>query len=80
MNLEKIEALEEKIKTEMETLKTKMLSMDEELLVFSDLEKLRRDANEKRQLLESEHLTLGTRKVAAAQNLATVQVIITCFN
>ena len=41
MNLEKIEALEEKIKTEMTTLKEKMTKMDEEMETFVDLEKLR---------------------------------------
>ena len=72
--MEKIEALEEKIKAEMDTLKSKMSNMNEELRVFSDLERLRADAAEKRQLLESEHLSLGTRKTASLQNANTVQV------
>ena len=74
--MEKIEALEEKIKAEMDTLKSKMSNMNEELRVFSDLERLRADAAEKRQLLESEHLSLGTRKTASLQNANTVQVYI----
>ena len=74
--MEKIEALEEKIKAEMDTLKSKMSNMNEELRVFSDLERLRADAAEKRQLLESEHLSLGTRKTASLQNANTVQVCI----
>ena len=74
--MEKIEALEEKIKAEMGTLKSKMSNMNEELRVFSDLERLRADAAEKRQLLESEHLSLGTRKTASLQNANTVQVYI----
>ena len=76
VNLEKIEALEDKIKTEMETLKTKMINMNDELNVFGDLDRLRSEAAEKRQLLESEHLSLGTRKTASVQNANTVQVFI----
>ena len=74
VNLEKIEALEDKIKTEMETLKTKMMNMNDELHVFGDLDRLKSEAAEKRQLLESEHLSLGTRKTASVQNANTVQV------
>merc|ERR1719250_140430 len=44
LNLDKIEALEEKIKTEMKTLKEKMSTMDDEMVTFSDLDKLRQDA------------------------------------
>ena len=46
--LEKIEALEDKIKAEMATLKEKMVKMEEEIETFSDLDKLRREAEEKR--------------------------------
>ena len=49
-NLEKIDALEEKIKAEMETLKDKIQSMEESLVVFNDLEKLRIDADVKRKV------------------------------
>jgi len=45
---EKIEALEDKIKAEMATLKEKMVKMEEEIETFSDLDKLRREAEEKR--------------------------------
>ena len=60
-NLEKIDALEEKIKAEMETLKDKIQSMEESLVVFNDLEKLRIDADVKRKvrmLLFSYHTSL----------------------
>ena len=60
-NLEKIDALEEKIKAEMETLKDKIQSMEESLVVFNDLEKLRIDADVKqkvRMLLFSYHTLL----------------------
>jgi hypothetical protein len=40
INLEKIEALEGKIKSEMVTLKEKMAKMEEELLLYSDLVKM----------------------------------------
>ena len=73
INLEKIEALEEKIKAEMDTLKGKMSNMNEELRTFSDLDRLRAEAAEKRQLLESEHLSLGTRKTASIQDANSVQ-------
>jgi len=72
VNLDKIEALEGKIKSEMASIKEKLFKMDEELLVYSDLERLRREAAEKRELLEQEHLTLGTRKMVASQNAEQV--------
>lgn len=75
LNLEKIENLEDKIRTEMETLKGKLVNLDDELRVVSDLDKLRADAATKRKLLESEHLSLGTRKTASVQNANSVQVI-----
>jgi len=71
--LEKIENLEDKIKTEMETLKTKLSSLEDELRVVSNLDKLRSDAAEKRRLLEAEHLSLGARKTASLQNANSVQ-------
>jgi hypothetical protein len=37
INLDKIEALEGKIKSEMVTLKEKMAKMEDELMVYSDL-------------------------------------------
>ena len=74
VNLEKIEALEEKIRTEMETLKSKLSHLDDELRLVSDLDRLRADAAEKRRLLEAEHLSLGARKTAAVQNANSVQV------
>ena len=75
LNLEKIENLEDKIKAEMETLKEKLISLEEDLRIVSDLDKLRSDATEKRRLLESEHLSLGTRKTASMQNANSVQVL-----
>ena len=42
INLEKIEALEGKIKSEMVSLKDKMSKMEEELLTYSDLVNINR--------------------------------------
>ena len=39
LNSEKIEALEEKIKTEMVTLKEKMGKMNEDMKIFSDIDR-----------------------------------------
>lgn len=72
INLEKIEALEGKIKSEMVTIKEKMNKMEEELLVYSNLDKLRHEATEKREVLEQEHLSLGTRRMIALQNAEQV--------
>lgn len=73
LNLEKIEALEDKIRTEMSTLKDKMKTMEEEMIVFNDLERLRNDAEEKRAILESQREQLSGRKISVAQNLAEVK-------
>jgi hypothetical protein len=40
--------LEDKIKAEMASLKEKMVKMEEEIETFSDLDKLRTEAEEKR--------------------------------
>merc|ERR1712012_760745 len=73
-NLEKIEALEEKIQTEMVTLKEKMSRMDEEMLTFSDIDKLRREAEEKRQMLEAEKMDLNNRREGVMQQLQEIQL------
>lgn len=64
-----IEALEEKIKTEMTTLKEKMRTMEDEMEIFSDLDKLRNDSETKRQLLEVQSEELTNRRTAVAENL-----------
>ena len=74
LNLEKIEALEDKIKTEMATLKEKMSHMDEEMVTFTDLDKLRREAEEKRRSLEEEQEELNGRREGVMQNLHEVQL------
>ena len=74
LNLDKIEALEDKIKTEMTTLKEKMTTMEEEMVTFSDLEKLRTEAEEKRQKLEVEREELSGRREGALQHLQDVQL------
>ena len=74
LNLDKIEALEDKIKTEMTTLKEKMTTMEEEMITYSDLEKLRTEAEEKRQQLEVEREELSGRREGALQHLQDVQL------
>ncbi|KAJ9593131.1 hypothetical protein L9F63_027621, partial [Diploptera punctata] len=49
-----VEALEEKIKIEMEALKQKMASMQQEMGTLSDLDLLRDQAQEKRTMLDEE--------------------------
>ena len=73
LNLDKIEALEEKIKTEMKTLKEKMSTMEEEMVTFSDLDKLRKEAEEKRKKLESEKQDLLNRREGVIGNMQEVQ-------
>ena len=58
---EKIEALEDKIKTEMTTLKEKMSHMEEKMATFTDLARLRREAEERRAGLEEEREVLQAR-------------------
>merc|ERR1719189_396116 len=72
-NLEKIEALEEKIRSEMESLNVKISGMEEGLTIYSDLERLRQAADIRRTSLEEEHLSLGTRRVVATQKLTASQ-------
>lgn len=74
LNLEKIEALEEKIKTEMTTLKEKMTNMDEEMVTFSDLDKLRQDAEAKRTKLQVEQDELKGRREGVIQNMQDSQL------
>merc|ERR1719510_2922191 len=73
MNLEKIEALEDKIKTEMTTLKEKMGRMEEEMVTFSDLDRLRQEAEEKRQRLEEERSELQGRREGVLQAMEESQ-------
>lgn len=73
LNLEKIEALEDKIKAEMATLKEKMVKMEEEIETFSDLDKLRREAEEKRRRLEDERVELTSRRTGVLEALDEVK-------
>jgi len=73
LNLEKIEALEEKIKTEMLTLKDKMAKMQDEMAVFTDIDRLRREAEQKRRNLEEEREELGSRREGVLSALTQIQ-------
>merc|ERR1711936_1176690 len=48
--------------------------MDEEMVTFSDLDRLRTEAEEKRNKLESEREELSGRREGALQNLQDVQL------
>ena len=58
----------------MTTLKEKMTRMDEEMQTFSDLDKLRREAEEKRNQLEVEKEELNSRREGVMQNLHEAQL------
>jgi len=73
LNLEKIEALEEKIKTEMSTLKEKMVKMNDEMDVFTDLDRLRREAEHRRRQLEEQRDELTSRRESVLEAMAEVQ-------
>ena len=57
----------------MTTLKEKMKTMEEEMQTFSDVEKLRVTAAERREKLELEKDSLADRKKAVGENLAEME-------
>jgi intraflagellar transport protein 74 len=75
MLLLQIEALEDKIRLEMTTLKERMSTMEQELSVYSDLDRLKVDAREKRQSLEAIRAGLQQRTGEASSALAEVQKV-----
>ncbi|XP_040565266.1 intraflagellar transport protein 74 homolog isoform X2 [Lepeophtheirus salmonis] len=72
-NLEKMGALEDKIKSEMVSLKDKMKQMEDEMIVFRDLDRLKVDAEEKRDFLDKQSTELSQRRIVVAQNLADMK-------
>ena len=50
MDLQKVEQLESKITSELSQLNGKIETMQEEIVVYSDIEKLKRDAEERKQV------------------------------
>jgi len=56
-DLEKVEQLENKISTELNNLKLRIVNMNEELVKYSDLDALKKSANEKKKSLETEKAT-----------------------
>ncbi|KAK7793053.1 hypothetical protein R5R35_004479 [Gryllus longicercus] len=72
-SLEKIGALEDKIKLEMETLKEKMQSMTNEMTTLSDLEKLRKEADVKTTQLENERKMLEEQNAPALEAVREMQ-------
>ncbi|KAL3869372.1 hypothetical protein ACJMK2_042060 [Sinanodonta woodiana] len=61
-DLQKVETLEEKIKTELSVLKEKIRTMQEELVTYSDLDTLKRQSEEKRKKLQEDRITLQKRR------------------
>ena len=61
--------MEDKIKTEMSTLKEKMRAMEDEMSTFSDLDRLKTDAEARRRALEEQRETLTGRRAAVADRL-----------
>ncbi|GFG30226.1 hypothetical protein Cfor_11146 [Coptotermes formosanus] len=73
-NLHKVEALEEKIKTELETLTKRMATMREEMETLSDIDTLRDHAQKKRALLDEERKILLQLKGPAQLALSEAQM------
>nr|CAD7398055.1 unnamed protein product [Timema cristinae] len=73
VNLQKVEALEEKITKEMEMLKTRMVSMTEELTSLSDLDSLRVQDQAKRAALNVERQELEENKGPVRTTLQKLQ-------
>lgn len=51
MDLQKVEQLEAKIKLELETLNDSIAQMEKELVVYSDLEKVKKESDDKKKVL-----------------------------
>ncbi|PSN37184.1 Intraflagellar transport protein 74 [Blattella germanica] len=73
-NLQKVEALEEKIKIEMETLRKRMATMEGEMTTLSNLDSLRDQAQEKRDMLDEESQVLIKLKGPAQLALMEAQM------
>lgn len=69
-----VEALEEKIKTEMETLRKRMATMQGEMGTLSDIDSLRDHAQEKRTQLDEESKILLKLKEPAQLALTEAQM------
>uniref|UniRef100_T1JMT6 Intraflagellar transport protein 74 homolog n=1 Tax=Strigamia maritima TaxID=126957 RepID=T1JMT6_STRMM len=74
MDLQKIEQLEEKIKNEMLGLEKKMKTMEEELVIYNNVNKLKSSTEEKRRSLTEERTQLSKQKEYVRQVLQEEQV------
>lgn len=61
MDLQKVEQLEEKIKLELETLTNSIKQMEEELITYSDLEKLKRESDDKKKVRDEDPFSMESR-------------------
>ncbi|XP_019857255.1 PREDICTED: intraflagellar transport protein 74 homolog [Amphimedon queenslandica] len=74
-DLHNINEMEDKIKKELETLKENISTMEQEVEVFSDLEKLRNDQEMIEKGLIVEREKLAQRKIAVKKNTEEVQAV-----
>lgn len=61
-DLQKVEQLEDKINTELVMLREKIATMEQELIVFRDIDSLKRQSEEKKQKLMSDRINLQKRR------------------
>lgn len=61
-DLQKVEQLEEKINTELVMLREKNATMERDLVIYSDLEKLKQQSEEKKKRLQDDRVSLQKRK------------------
>lgn len=62
LDIQKVEQLETKVTTELEQLKTKISTMQEEIAVYSDVQKLKTDAEDKKERLTRDRGSLQKRR------------------
>lgn len=67
MDLQKVEQLEAKIKLELETLNNSIAQMEKELVVYSDLEKVKKESDDKKKKLMEDKVNLDKRKKHSKQ-------------
>jgi hypothetical protein len=72
-DLHKVEELEKKVKSELDKLKDKYKTMNEDLVIFSDLEGLKRKAEARKQQLIIEKQNLGRYRENIKYELQSLQ-------
>jgi len=72
MDLEKVNQLETKITTELNSLKDRINKMSEDITLYSDIDGLKRQAEEKRKLLVAEKEELLSQRVTLKQDVGNL--------